>query len=70
MPFNKVADLVGDQITRSWSLFSGNGSANCNMMFILSIEKAVLLADLLMGLPPGRVCLGLWKCQPWPRLAT
>jgi chemotaxis protein CheC len=55
MPFNKVADLVGGPDNPVVGVyFQVTGSANCNMMFILSIEKAVLLADLLMGLPPGQ----------------
>lgn len=54
LAFNKVADLVGGPETPVVGVyFQVTGSANCNILFILSIEKAVLLAELLMGLPPS-----------------
>jgi len=54
LPFDKVAELVGGPDTQVVAIyFQVTGAANCNIMFILSIEKAVLLAELLMGVPPG-----------------
>lgn len=54
LAFNKVADLVGGPETPVVGVyFQVTGSANCNILFILSMEKAVLLAELLMGLPPS-----------------
>lgn len=55
MSFDKVADIVGGPDTPVVGVyFEVTGSANCNILFILSIEKAVLLAELLMGLPPSQ----------------
>lgn len=52
LPFNEVPDIVGGPETPVVGVyFQVTGSANCNILFILSIEKAVLLAELLMGVP-------------------
>ena len=54
LPFDKVAYLVGGPDTPVVGVyFQVTGSANCNILFILSIEMAVLLAELLMGRPPS-----------------
>ena len=56
LPFDKVAYLVGGPDTPVVGVyFQVTGSANCNILFILSIEMAVLLAELLMGRPTGNI---------------
>ncbi|NLB17229.1 MAG: chemotaxis protein CheC [Syntrophomonadaceae bacterium] len=54
VPFNKVAEMVGGAGTAVVGVYLlVSGSATTNMLFLLSIDKALLLADLLMGQPPG-----------------
>lgn len=54
LPFDQVAELVGGPDTVVVGVyFQVTGSAKCNILFLLSIEKAVLLAELLMGVPPS-----------------
>jgi len=54
LPFHMVPELVGGADMPVVGIyFQVTGSANANIMFILSVEKAVFLAELLMGLPPS-----------------
>ncbi|NLV16962.1 MAG: chemotaxis protein CheC [Syntrophomonadaceae bacterium] len=54
VPFNKVADMVGGAGNAVVGVYlMVTGSATTNMLFLLSIDKALLLVDLLMGQPPG-----------------
>lgn len=54
MPFSSVAEKLGGAEKMVVGIYLGvTGSANANIMFVMEIEKAFLLVDMLMGRQPG-----------------
>lgn len=58
LPFSEVPETVGGADTVVVGIFLRvHGSANANILFLLSMDKALLLVDLLMGRQPGETQL-------------
>lgn len=56
LPFSDVPETVGGADTLVVGIFlkvHGSENANANILFLMSIERALLLVDLLMGRNPG-----------------
>ncbi|QGT99190.1 Chemotaxis protein CheC -- inhibitor of MCP methylation [Candidatus Syntrophocurvum alkaliphilum] len=55
LPFQSVPDLIGGADSHVVGVFFNvSGSAPTNIIFVLPIEKASLLIDMLMGRPVGQ----------------
>jgi chemotaxis protein CheC len=54
LPFTEVADIFGGPDLHVVGIYlQVSGSAPCNILFILRIEQALMLVDMLIGKAPG-----------------
>ncbi len=54
LPFDEVPELIGGADVHSVGIYLNiSGSAPTNILFMLPVEKACLLVDMLMGRSPG-----------------
>lgn len=53
LPFAEVAEVVGGAEMLVAGIFTAVSSTPCNILFLLPLESAIVLVDILMGRPTG-----------------